>query len=215
MRRRTRGFSLIELLVVIAIIGILFALQMPVFSKALRKAKTVATAESHHQSVIGRMADNANVARYRPGEMPSREDARAAFAQLVDTGKNEELVTEMLYVVKNSDEFRAYWHTLINPVNNAPLQYSSDRRSIIAKDPSGREFKLPVIDDHQSLVERYGAFPMAWDFISTEMKNMTSGNLGANVLYSDGSVRYVQYPGGFPMVSAVAELSNRYANGAT
>ena len=204
--RSKQGFSLVETLVVLAIILILMALYLPTLSKAMRKAKEVAGKEALRQQGIGRMADGANSTRPQNAR-PGRDEAREAFRQSLDIGKGDAMiVSEMLYVVTNDAEFRAYYHTLLNPANNTPLVYSGGG-ALNAYDEGNNLYVLPVAE---VLSGRQGTYPQAWEFISTDLSDTSSGTLGGTVLYSDGHSSYVRYPETYPMTRAVAELSHAF-----
>ncbi|NUM52399.1 MAG: type II secretion system protein [Candidatus Hydrogenedentes bacterium] len=207
--REKKGFSLVETLVVLAIILILMALYLPTLAKAMRKAKEVAGKEALRQSAIGKFADVANSTR--PGDSrPGRDEARDAFRQSLDIGKGDSMiVSELLYVVRSDDEFRAYYHTLLNPDNNEPLTYS-DGGSLNAYDEFGA---LHVLERTEVLDYRGATYVMAWEFISTNLGETSSGTLGGTVLYSDGHTNYVRYPDEFPMTRTVAELSHAFVAG--
>ncbi len=205
-----RGFSLLELLIAIAIIGILMAMYSGVLSKAMRAAKATAGNEAMRQRGIGRAADNAN-SIYRPNKYEGdRVYARAAFRRLVDTGKGETLISEMLHVVENDAEFSAYWHTLIDPDATFPIEYANDG-SLVAVGPGGKRYTLPPIDE--GLRRGVHNFPVMWDFLSTDMSEMSSGTLGVNVLYRDAHVEFIRYPGSFPATRVVAKLGHRFVQG--
>ena len=55
-----------------------------------------------------------------------------------------------------------------------------------------------------------GSYVVGWEFLSTVLSETSTGTLGAEVMYSDGHVSYVRYPGEFPMRRIVAELSHEY-----
>lgn len=206
--RSKRGHTLVETLVVLAIILILMALYLPTLAKAMRKAKEVAGKEALRQQGIGKMADGVNSAR--PGESrPGRAEAQAAFRRELDIGKGDTMiVSEMLYVVKSDDEFRAYWHTLLNPDNAAPLTYASG--GLNAYDEDNNRYVLPVAETFAGRTETY---VLGWEFISTDLDETSSGTIGGNVLFSDGHSAYVRYPGEFPMTPTVAELSHAFMEG--
>ena len=207
MRRQARtGFSLIELLVCIAIICILMAMYLPVLSKAHRKAKDIAVAEGLRQEEIGRMADDANIANPRRNTAPSRIECRVAFRQLVPDGSGEGTIfaTEILYAVKDEKEFTAYYHTLLNPRNNEPLEFE-DTRHLVARDPDGNEYTLVPLDEWKE-----EPLPKAWEFFSRNPDDGGSDSLGTNVLYTDGHVEYLPYPTAYPACATVATLSHYY-----
>lgn len=192
---RQSGFSLLELLVSVAIIGILLALYSGALSKAMRYAKTTAAAESMHQSDIMR----------RLGKEVS--DPIDAYRRTIEVGKDQQaIITEMAYVVENDAEFRAYWNTLIAPNYTGPIEFEPDG-ALRAIDPEGNVFILPRISVE---ADKGGSFIIAWDFFSTDLKDTALGNLGSNVLYSDGRVKYVKYKAEFPVTETVARLSRQY-----
>ena len=203
-RRATRGFSLVETLVVLAIMLILMALYLPTLSKAMRKAKEVAGKEAFRQQAIGKFADGANSARGKPTPK-TRDQARQAFRQTLDIGKGDNmLVSEMLYIVTSDAEFRAYYHTLLNPANAAPLEYDPDG-SLKAYDEDSNQFSLKPAEIVDS-----SSYILAWEFLSTKPTETTSGSSGGNVLHSDGHIAYLRYPQDFPMTRTVAELSHQF-----
>lgn len=205
--RAKHGHTLIETLVVLAIIAILMALYLPTLAKAMRKAKEVAGKEALRQEGIGRLADGAN-APYRDRVVRNgRAEAREAFRYELDIGKGDKMiVSELLYVVKNDDEFRAYYHTLLNPANNAPLQFGA-RGELLARDEENNAYLLPPMDTFPGRGEPR---PQMWEFISTDLTETSSGTLGANVIYTDGHAAYVRYPSEFPMTQTVAALSHAF-----
>lgn len=201
-----RGHSLVELLVCVAIIGVLMAMYLPALSKARRKAEEVAVKEGLRQDYIGHMADRANAPNARIPS-PTREQCRTAYRQYMTTTGGQVLATRLLYAVKDEAEFRAYWNTLINPDATAPLEF--DRSGgVLATDEAGNRYVLPTMDSYR--MGRGPALPEAWEFLSTNLAETTSGTLGTTVLYSDSHVEYVRYPGSYPACVAVAELSHRF-----
>lgn len=200
-----RGFSLVEALVVIAIIGILMAMYLPVLSKAKQKAKQTANMAHLHDEGIGQATSDGNSPR------PTREAARAAFRENRGAGYGQGddiIVSRMLFSVSNDASFRAYWHTLLNPANTDPIEYEGE--CLKARDESGKEFLLePLSTVVQGRVTTIHV-PMEWEFISTDLGDTSSGSLGTNVLYPDGHVRYIAYPGAFPATPTVSELSRRF-----
>lgn len=194
-----RGHTLVESLVVVAIIMVMLSVALPHYWSAIRLAKQTAAAEAHHQRTIAHSVDGPDA----PG---MREDARRAYREMVDAGKFETAITEMLYVVTNDAEFEAYWHTLIDPANTEPLEFRDGE--LVARDFSGEVFFLKRIRDAQGYPAR-GEYPVGWDFISTNMAHMTVGGLGATVAYSTHQA-YVKYPGAFPVTPVVARLSARF-----
>jgi prepilin-type N-terminal cleavage/methylation domain-containing protein len=199
---RSQGHTLVETLVVMAIISILMALYLPTLSKAIRKAEEVAVKEGFRQQRIGRMSDSANSAGKDLGPAPGREECREAFRQWV----NDVIATEMLYIVETDAEFNAYWQTLINPAASTPLEFSGSG-NLLARDEYGDVYELPRVD---KFLDDHRTFPIGWEYISTDLLDTSSGTLGTNVAYSDGHIKYVRYPGAFPVTRTVAELSHRF-----
>ena len=206
-RHANQGFSLVETLVVLAIILILMALYLPTLSKAMRKAKEVAGKEALRQQAIGKFADGANATRPGKPTPKTREQARQAFRQSLDIGKGDNmLVSEMLYIVTSDAEFRAYYHTLLDPANTTPLEHDGDG-SLKAYDEDNNQFSLQSAE----LIDAFeGSYPLAWEFLSTKPTETTSGSLGGSILYSDGHIGYLRYQQGFPMTRTVAELSHQF-----
>lgn len=203
-----KGFSLVETLVVLAIMLILMALYLPTLSKAMRKAKEVAGKEALRQQAIGRAADVVNSSRPTDAR-PSRDEARNAFRQTLEIGKGDSMiVSELLYIVKNDAEFRAYYHTLLNPANGDPLTYTNGGY-LNAYDENNNLYVLPFME---TLGNRNGIYPVGWEYISTDLGDTSSGTLGANVMYSDGHAKYVRYPDEFPITRTVAELSREFVS---
>ena len=182
------GFSLVELLVVLAIISILMAMFAATLSKVRQRAMQIAYAEAMRQDRIGRLAEDANIVRREPRPRPGRAACRAAYRQVLKTAKGEGLVTELRYIVRNEAEFRAYWHTLINPAAAAPLEYDG-AGNLLARDPEGRVFELPPVPRNAwELVDRYASVPVMWEFLATDMGNTTLTGLACSVVYSDGRI---------------------------
>ena len=204
------GFSLVELLVVVAIIGILAAMYASTFIKVREKAKQVVAKEGMRQGNIGRMADDANSARRQriapPNSEAVREQCRAAFRQEVGDGV---VVSKPLYLVRDDAEFRAYWHTVLNPDNDDPIGF--DGAHLVATDEDGNAFTLQVVDGHlDSTTAGSTGAVLAWEFFSTHLGDANTASIGASVLFIDGNVQYVKYPGQFPITQTVAELSHQF-----
>ena len=203
--RRRNGFSLVETLVVLAIIGILASMLVAALTRARDKALQRAAVEAGRQWFIGRLADKANIARHKGSVRHSREECRDMYRVAFETGSGEMLATVPFYIVTNEDEFRAYWHTMINPSASEEPEFEDGK--LVARDEEGNEFLLPSIE---TMTELRKTVPVAWEFLSTDMSEMASGSIGANVMYSDGHADYIGYPGKFPVCRTVAELSHRF-----
>jgi len=202
------GFSMLELLIVVAIISILVFLQLGAVHRALGKVKNSARAEAIRQAALSREAEAVHEGPMRT-EPANVLECIVAFKQKLDTGKEKILVSEMLYLVRNGDEFRAYWNTMLNPNSLYAPVYDGD--TLLARDPDGKVFPLPALyGSHLDANAKYGLFPIAWDFLSSNPKDNTSGELGSEVMYSDGHIEFVRYPGKFPAVREVADLTRQF-----
>lgn len=202
--RREHGFSLVELLVCMAIILILMALYLPVLGRAKEKAMDVAVKEGLRQERIGYMADRANGGG---DPTPGREECRQAYRHTIDIGRRETAVTELRYVVQTAAQFRAYWHTLINPDASGKLEF--EQGLLVARDEQGNTHYLMPMGKYMA-DGGGGLVPVAWDFLSTVAAECGLGSAGTEVIFSDGSVKHYKYPGAFPAIPVVAELSHRY-----
>jgi len=211
-RKGRSGFSLIEILVVIAIIGVLFGMYLATFGKVLSKARQVATKEGFRQDHIGRMADHANIAK-PSHDNANREECRKVFRHTITTHEGDILVTELRYRVTSDAEFRAYWHTLINPDASGDLEFDANG-NLVARDEDGNSFPLRSLghDGWTAMNGGGGSIPLIWEFFSTNPSESTAEGIGTNVLYSDGHIEWLRYPGRFPATRTVAELSHRFLN---
>lgn len=199
--RSQGGFGLLELLIVVAIIGILFALYSGALTKATRLAKSTATGESMRQSNIGRMAKGDKKQSTDPQVL--REKAQDRFRQIVDTGKNDAIVSQLLFVVNNDREFQAYYHTLLNPDNTDPIEFVRNGW-MVALDDDGRSFELKPVHMANS------QSPIGWEYLSTNPSEMATGALVIQVQYGDGHVQTMKYPDSFPATKTVAELGHAF-----
>jgi len=200
-----KGFSLVELLMVVAIIGILMSMYLGTLSKAQRKARQVVAVEGMRQKNVAAMAgqpDRPHPPTDTDDEERFRETCRMAFRE--DVG-DEIYITRLLLEVNDDAEFRAYWHTLINPDASGPLTY--DGENLVVHDEDGRAFALLPLDAYDP---RPGDPARGWEFLSTHLGDMNAGTVGVNVMFWDGHVEYVRYPGPFPVTATVAELSRRF-----
>ncbi|MCC6489578.1 MAG: hypothetical protein IT364_18920 [Candidatus Hydrogenedentes bacterium] len=114
----------------------------------------------------------------------------------------------MRYQVANDDEFRAYWHTLIDVANNAPLEFTADGK-LIANDEDGNIFELKPITPGESMA----TVPLTWEFLSSDMTETALRSRGITTLFSGSNIEYIPYPGRFPCTPTVAELSHRFVVG--
>ena len=201
--RRQHGFSLIELLVVIAIVSILAMMQVQAGIKAMRQAKAVATGEAMRQKQIDKFADNANRGRLTDDTAATRKACREVFREMYETGKAQAAVTEVLYALRNDRDFDAYYHTLIDPDAGSELVFEDGKLKAETKD--GTVVMLEPLSD------RIIGVATMWEFLSTDMSNMTAGT-NIRVMYNDGHVDSMQYPGQFPASRIVAELGQDFMN---
>ena len=208
VNRDRAGYSILELLIVVGIISILVFLQLGAMHRVLGKVKNSARAEAIRQAALAREADAVHEGPMRT-EPANRLECIQAFKQTLDTGKEKIFVSEMLYVVRNGEEFRAYWNTMLNP--NALYLPEIVDGVLIARDPEDNIYRLPALyGSHLDANKAHGLFPIAWDFLSSNLADNTSGELGAEVLYSDGHMEFVPYPGKFPAVKEVADLTRQF-----
>ncbi|MCC6142686.1 MAG: type II secretion system protein [Candidatus Hydrogenedentes bacterium] len=205
MNMRKQGFSLIETLVVVAIICIMLAVALPHYWKAIRLAKQTAADEAKRQEQLVPYAPAYTISP-EMADWEIRETARAAFRHTIDAGKFDLMVTQPLLEVRNDEEFRAYYFTLVDAEATAPLLFEGG--SMIVRTPEGTEFRLRTSD----AIEPGGRDPyaIAWDFLSTNMANMSVGSFGVGYVRSNGERPYVKYPGEFPATETVARLGQRF-----
>ena len=137
-KKRGFGFSLVELLVCVAIISILASMYMVALAKARRKAEEVGVKESFRQDSIGRMADNANIARVVENMPTDRGLFRDAFRKQMMTSNGPFWATEVLCEIEDEGAFKAYWNTVINPAAEGVLEYRNGM--LVALDDTGKEF---------------------------------------------------------------------------
>lgn len=206
---RTRGgFSLIEILVVVAIILVVLSFLLPAVSRALRKGREAMIMTSLQDLLRSDLAERANTVR---DYFPKRPECRGAFRVRIGRDK---YATQLLYIVRSDAEFRAYWHTLINPDNDDPLEF--DRRHLLAKNSAGQVYPL-----------RPGS-RMAWEFLCTDLKHMNSSQERIGVVGVPESLRqqtdppvfrpwagtddkgFVAYPTEFPASQTVMQISHQY-----
>jgi prepilin-type N-terminal cleavage/methylation domain-containing protein len=208
-RAQSKGFSLIETLVVLTIISILAMMLTTALTKAVRMAKSTASGEEMRQDRIGKVATSVHEGA-GPEETPAQivQHARAAFRQTGQAGMTK-IVSSVLYAVRNDHEFRAYWHTLLNPENSQTAKFTASG-ALIAFTPEGERVELARLDGGPA--SSGAAIPSGWEFISTRLDETGRGDLGGNVIYCDGRREYVPYPAKFPMSRSVALLSHQFVS---
>jgi prepilin-type N-terminal cleavage/methylation domain-containing protein len=204
LRRRGLGFSLIETLVVLAIISILLLMLTTALVKAVRMAKSTAAGEEMRQDRIGRHAREIHEGPNKPKAESVRQSARLSFRVVPKAGV-QKITSQILFVVRNDVEFRAYYHTLLNPANSQAVELTRGGK-LIALTEGGERFELPPVGSES----KGGAYPVRWEFISTRLSETGRGDAGGNVIYSDGHREYVPYPAKFPMTKSVALLSHEF-----
>jgi len=200
---RRGGFSLLELLICVAIIGVLMALSSQALSKAFRAAKQTAAAEGMHQEQIAGLVEGSpewNAANLR-------NHAREKYRKIIDTGKQDSIITELVFHVHTDEEFRAYWHTLLNPERTENLEFTSDGRLIATDDADNTSYLVRM--EHDCLYSGE-AHPSMWDYLSTSLSDMSTGSTTIQVLYLDGDIQKIKYGRTFPATRTVADLGHRY-----
>ena len=209
-KKRGNGFSLVELLVCMAIISILAAMYMTALSKARRKAVEVVVKESLRQDYMGGMAGSVNSATARNESWTPRQAYRDAFRKRMTTSNGPFWATELLCEIEDEGAFKAYWNTVVNPAAHDELEFRDG--NLVAHDENGKEYLLKPC----SFMSRIGPpVAVSWEFISTDLHETSAGTLGTNVIYSDGHVEYVSYPGNYPACRVVAERSHLFMMGKT
>jgi hypothetical protein len=89
---------------------------------------------------------------------------------------------------------------------NAALPEFTRSGALVAITPEGHHYELPPANSEF----KGGPRIVKWDFLSTRLEETGRGDMGGNVIYSDGRMEYVPYPRQFPMTRMVAELSHRF-----
>lgn len=203
-RVASRGFSIIEMLVVLAIISILMLMLTTALVKAVRMAKSTAAGEEMRVENIGTQAAAVHEGSPKHEAEKVRDHARNEF-RATGRGGMQKIVSRLLFVVKSDIEFRAYYHTLLNPAN-VTLPEFARHGALIALTENGERFELPPIGSDV----KGPAYPVSWEFISTRLSETGRGDIGGNVIYSDGHRVYMPYPNQFPMTKSVALLSHEF-----
>lgn len=207
--KRESGFSMIETLVVLAIIMILMTILVPALARAVRSAKATAAGEElrvEHAGEVARGIHEGSNHEKNPTHGVWVTTARGSFYQERGDGQKA-VLSYPQFVVTNDLEFRAYWHTLLNEANTQLPEFTRGGE-LIAFTPEGQRFVLPPADGRMH--EPGPAYPVVWEFISTKLAETGRGDMGGNVIYSDGRREYIGYPHRFPMTRQVAELSHRF-----
>jgi prepilin-type N-terminal cleavage/methylation domain-containing protein len=199
------GHTLIETLVVVAIIAVMLAIALPHYGKAIRLAKQTAADEAKRQEQLVPYGPKFSITP-EMDHWDIRETARSAFRHAIDAGKFDLMVTQPLLKVRTDEEFRAYYYTLIDLNAQGPLDFEGG--SMVVETPEGVEFVLQLADAIEPGDDE--PYPIAWDFLSTNMANMSVGSFGVGYVSSDGERPYMKYPGAFPATETVARLGQQF-----
>ena len=199
---RSIAFSLLELLIVVAIIAILMSMYLDVFGKLRQKVNTVVAQEGLHQQKVSTMADTGPSLK-----LATKAQCRAVYR--VAIGKDQ-YVSRVNYWVTTDEEFRAYYHALLDLQNDKEPEYEGNH--LVAVDPvTGNEHRLLPVSDAIMNKPTYGFLPVAWEFYSTHPEDMNRGDYKLEVLYADGRIVLIAPPNEFPFSQVVAELSHEFA----
>jgi hypothetical protein len=186
--------------------SILMAMLATALTKAVRMAKSTAAGEEMRQDRIGKTAKAVHEGDDKPTPEKTRQAARDAFRQVHTSGMHK-ITSSVLFVVRSDIEFRAYWHTLLNPANPSEPEFTKDGE-LVALTEDGERFELPRIGKEPTT----SSHPITWEFISTHLNETGRGDAGGNVIYGDGRRRYVPYGTEYPMSKSVALLSHQFVS---
>lgn len=188
--RLKRGFSILELLIVVAIIGVLMSLSLAAAHRVLTKGRDAIDRQALHEMVRAWRASNANFS----GDTivaARRAECRAAFHQEAST---RFFGSMLLYKVKTSADFEAYYHTLLNPRFDEPLDIRGTR--LFALNSKGEVVVLEA-----------GISRWVWQYLVRDDDDVEDEVREVYVLDMRHGAGPVVYPGVFPATRSVAVRS--------
>ncbi len=181
------------------------SMYLAVFGKVRQKVNTVVAQEGLHQQKVSTMADIGPSLK-----LATKAQCRAAYR--VAIGKDQ-YVSRVNYWVTTDEEFRAYYHALLDPKNDEEPEFEGNR--LLAVDPAtGNEHRLLPVSAAIMNKPTYGFLPVAWEFYSTHPEDMNRGDYKLEVLYADGRIVLIAPPNEFPFSQVVAELSHEFMKNA-
>ncbi|MFO7973031.1 MAG: hypothetical protein R6V12_00185 [Candidatus Hydrogenedentota bacterium] len=89
---------------------------------------------------------------------------------------------------------------------NAPSMAGGADRTIYLLRESIERFFITDINNPASSTTAQSELAVMWDLVATNASQFNHIPGGGNVLYMDGHVQFVRYPGEFPVCRAIAPL---------
>ena len=188
-----RGFTLIELLVVVLIIGILSAVALPQYTKAVEKARL-----SEALSNIKTMQDNIDLYLLENGGFPS---GSVKYKDLANA-------TELSGGSFDNDDFTSYNREAIaERINSIKLEIEELNKLQSGYEAAAEEFENLVGKKFSTEIEITGTNPFS-DFVSGQISS-------ASKLYADGmqTVASVQEAATAALIDGWKQLEHKYATG--